>query len=210
MEKLGNHYLGADFSIASMLLLTTIFIFIFYFRKKIFPFLYKQETLEPFLEDVKSYLQTTYPKFNFDYNFIETLNEQNPDAKKYEILDNIILQYINFPYKPNITSSLNEKLWDSYVFYSKPDGTKKPKDWMQRKNAVIEREKQICQRCSKKITLLKSDLIFVKPIESGGSYYLENLVIICNDCSKIEKNKLDNKTDLKNLEIKENLYTFIK
>jgi hypothetical protein len=210
MEKLGNHYLGVDFSISSTLLLIVVFSFMYIFRKKIFFFFYKNQDLEHFIFEIQEYLKTTYPQFKFDFTFINSLQENNPDAKKYEILDNIIMQYMNYPYKPNVTKPFKEKLWDSYVFFSKPDGTKQPKDWMKRKNAVLNREDKRCQRCSKKITLLKSDLLMIKPIDDKGTYYLENLVIVCNDCIKIEKSKKDSKIDLKTLTIKENLYTFIK
>lgn len=210
MEKLGNHYLGADFSISSMILLTTLFLLAIYFRKKIFPFLYKKQNLAPFIEDVKTYLCTTYPDFIFDFNFIASLKEPNPDAKKYEILDNLIMQYTNKPYKPSVSKPMKEKLWDSYVMFSKPEGTKEPKDMMKRKNAILEREEKRCQRCSKKITLLKSNLILIKPLDDDGTYYLENMVIVCHDCMKIEKQKTDTSVDLRTLEIKERLYTFVK
>ena len=210
MEKLGNHYLGADFTIASTLLLIIIFTLMYYFRQKIFFFLHKKENLDFFIQDVKNYLQNTYPQFQFDYTFISSIQEQNPDAKKYEIVDMLILQYTNKPYKREVINPMTEKLWDSYVMFSKPEGQKEPKDIMKRKNAILEREHKRCQRCSKKITLLKSNLQMIKPITNNGTYYLENLVIVCHDCNKIEKNKTDPKIDLKTLDIKEELYKFIK
>lgn len=210
MDKLGNHYLGADFSISSFIYLTILFILMFYFRKKIFYFLYKKENLEHFINEVKEYLETTYPDFKFDFSFIKGIQERNPDAKKYEILDNLIQQYLSRPYKPMVTNPMKEKLWDSYVMFSKPEGTKLPSDWMKRKNVILERENKRCQRCSKKITLLKSDIILIKPITDDGTYYLENMVLLCHDCVKIENQKTDPTIDLKGLDIILELYNFVK
>lgn len=210
MEKLGNHYLGADFSITSFVFLISIFVFIFYFRKKIFFFFYKTEDLEPFIHEIKNYLKTTYPTFKFDYAFIHGLDESNPDTKKYEIIDTLISQYISKPYKAKVNNPINtSNLWDGYVFFSKPKDNKIPQDWMKRKHAVLDREKGHCQRCSQKVTILKSDLIFIQPLEKNGTYYLENLVVLCKDCSIIEKNKMQPTTDISNLAIKDNLYKFI-
>lgn len=209
MEKLGNTYLGADFSISGIILLTSIFIFIIYFRKRVFFFLYKKDNLDQFIIDVKEYLASSYPNFKFDYLFIHGLDEKNPDAKKYLILDTLISQYTNKPYKAKVTNPLKTTLWSSYVFYSKANNDKLPEDWMQRKNAILERENQKCQRCSKKINLKQSDIYLIKDIKNGGTFYLENLILLCHDCMKIESKKKDPSIDTKNLDIKDNLYTFI-
>lgn len=209
LEKLGNNYLGADFSISSSLLLVIVFSFMFYYRKQIFFFLYKKQNLELFIKEVKEYLSETYPNFKFDYTFIHGLKEKNPDAKKYEILDGLINQYTNKPYKAKVNNPYTEKFWDSYAFYSKPEGEKKPKDWAKRELAVTKRDKNICQRCSKKVDTRTSDILFIKEIKDGGTYYLENIVLVCHDCHMIEQQKRENRNEILDLEIKEKLYTFV-
>jgi hypothetical protein len=57
LSFLGNDYLGADFSISSTLWLIAVFTFMFAFRKKIFPFLYKDTDMDKFLIELKEYLK---------------------------------------------------------------------------------------------------------------------------------------------------------
>ena len=212
LSFLGNNYLGIDFSIFSTLWLIGVFVFIFSFRKKIFRFLYKDADMEKFLFKLKSYLKETYPKIKFDYDYLDTLNDEpNPDAKKYALIDHIINQYVTYKFNPSVQKSVPANLlWTSYVFDSKPNKDKLPKDWLKRKTVVFERDNKTCQRCSKKTDIKDSDLYLIKPIKKGGNYYLENLILLCNDCSKIEKHKLDSSVNIKYLKIKEKLYSIVK
>jgi hypothetical protein len=212
LNFLGNDFLGADFSISSTLWLIAVFTFMFAFRKKIFPFLYKDADMDKFLNELDAYLKKTYPKIKFDYKFLNTLeDEPNPDAKKYALIDNIINQYITLSFKPPAQKSVpTNLLWSSYAFDSKPNGDKLPQDWLKRKNVVYERDEKTCQRCSKEIHIKDADLFLIKPIDKNGNYYLENLILVCTDCAKIEKNKLDQNVNVKYLQIKENLYSIVK
>ena len=94
LDFLGNHFLGAEFSISSSLTLIGVFIFVFTFRKKIFFFIYKETDMELFLKQLDEKLKTTYPKIKFDFKYLDKIkDEPNPDAKKYALIDNIINQY---------------------------------------------------------------------------------------------------------------------
>jgi hypothetical protein len=212
LSFLGNDYLGADFSISSTLWLIAVFTFMFAFRKKIFPFLYKDTDMDKFLIELKEYLKKTYPKIKFDYQFLDTLvNEPNPDAKKYALIDNIINQYISLQFNPPSQKSVpTNLLWSSYAFDSKPNGDKLPEDWLKRKNVIYDRDYKTCQRCSKEIHIKDADLFLIKPLNKNGNYYLENLILVCTDCAKIEKNKIDSNVSVKYLQIKENLYSIVK
>ena len=205
-------FLGNDFIISSLIWLVAVFIFIFTFRKKIFSFYYKENDFDKFLDILNRYLKTTYPKINFHFHFLDTLkDEPNPDAKKYALIDNIINQYLTIKLESTKNRSIpSHKLWGSYTFNSKPDKKKLPEDWLQRKALVFERDKKTCQRCSKKLVIQKSDLLMITPLEKGGQYYFENLLLVCIDCMKIENQKRDDRLTLKYLDIKDELYSLVK
>jgi hypothetical protein len=206
-------FLGDDFSVLSIIWLTIIFIFMFIFRKKIFAFYYKDGELNNFVKKLKAYLEDTYPNINFKYDFLDTLikNEPNPDAVKYALIDNIINQYTTIELDLSIPKKVpTDKLWGTYTFNSKPNKTKLPEDWLQRKAVLFERDKKTCQRCSKKVKITESDIFMLNPLSNGGQYYFENLLLLCIDCHKIENSKRDNSINIKYLDIKDNLYELVK
>ncbi len=210
LDFLGNHFLGADFSISSMLLISLVVGTLFTFRRKIFFFLYKETDIDLFLKTLDEKLKTTYPKLTFDFRYLEKIkDEPNPDAKKYALIDNIINQYEAISYTPIHSKKLisANMLWSSYAFNSKNTNNKLPEDWLLRKNAIFERDEKTCQKCSKKMALKDSDILFIKPLEKGGDFYVENMLLVCNDCAKIEKYKLDKTQSLKFLDIREDLYS---
>jgi len=213
LDFLGNNYLGADFSISSFIFLAILFSIIFTFRKKIFFFYYKETDMDLFLKQLDETLKTTYPKIKFDFKYLDKIkDEPNPDAKKYALIDNIINQYeaLDFTAKNSNKSIPSNMLWSSYAFNSKNVKNRLPEDWLLRKNAIYERDEKTCQKCSKKLLVKDSDILFVKPLEKGGDFYLENMILVCNDCAKIEKYKLDKTQSLKFLEIREDLYKLVK
>jgi hypothetical protein len=213
LDYLGNNFLGADFSISSAILFIALFAFVFAFRKKIFFFIYKETDMELFLKQLDEKLKTTYPKITFDFKYLEKIeNEPNPDAKKYALIDNIVNQYeaLEFTAKNSNKSISANMLWSSYAFNSKNIKNRLPEDWLLRKNAIYERDEKTCQKCSKKLLPKDSDILFVKPLEKGGDFYLENMILVCSDCAKIEKYKLDKTQSLKFLEIREDLYSLVK
>ena len=206
-------YLGSDFIYSSTLWLVVIFIFMFTFRKKIFAFYYKDGDLDKFFKRLQIYLKETYPNIEFRYDVLDSLKkeEPNPDAIKYALIDNIINQYISIQLDIKTAPKVPvDKLWDSYTFNSKPTKTKLPKDWLQRKAVVFQRDNKTCQRCSKKIKITEADLFMITPLDDGGQYYFENLLLLCVDCHKIENSKRDNSSNIKYLDIKDKLYDLVK
>ena len=205
-------FLGLDFIISSLFWLTLVFSFMFLFRKKLFTFYYKSNNFDKFIEVLKKQLKQTYPKLTFDFSLIEDLkNEPNPQAKQYLLIDNIISQYQTKQFIPPKTTSVpTNKLWPTYVLESKPTKSKLPNDWMKRKLVVYERDNKICQRCSKNISLKNSNIFMINSLQNKGQYYLENLILLCLDCDKIEKNKRDSSIKLNYLEIKNELYSLVK
>ena len=184
----------------------------FTFRKKIFSFYYKENDLDKFLLIFKEHLKETYPKIDFNFNFLNTLDDEpNPDAKKYALIDNIINQYLTLNVNSTHSRSIPpNKLWGSYTFNSKPNKTKLPEDWLQRKALVFERDEKSCQRCSKTIKIQNSDIFLITSLEDGGQYYFENLLLLCTDCMKVENQKRDETLKLKYLDIKDELYSLVK
>jgi 5-methylcytosine-specific restriction endonuclease McrA len=213
LDYLGNEYLGADFSISSFILIVGVVSLLFTFRRQIFFFIYKETDMELFLRQLDEKLKTTYPKLKFDFKYLEKIqDEPNPDAKKYALIDNIINQYEALEFRPKSSNKAisPNMLWSSYAFNSKNVKNRLPEDWLLRKNAVYERDEKTCQKCSKKMQVKDSDILFIKPLEKGGDFYLENMILVCNDCAKIEKYKLDKTQPIKFLEIRKDLYKLVK
>jgi len=205
-------FLGIDFIILSSLWLTLVFAFMFIFRKKLFSFYYKSNDFELFILTLKKYLRKTYPNFNFNFSYVEKLkNEPNPQAKQYALIDNIINQYQTKKFNTNKTSTVpNSKLWPSYVLNSKPCKNKLPEDWIKRKALVYQRDNKTCKRCSKTIAIKDSSIFMINSLTNNGHYYIENLILFCLDCEKIETQKRDETKTIKHLDIKNELYSLVK
>ncbi len=200
-------FLGTDFIISSTILIVVLFLLLYIFRKKIFKVLYKEIDFNSFIKHIKEYLNTNYPKINFNYKIIDlSSNEQNPHTRCYIVVDNLVDQFINANIDTNFTPHAisQNQLWDSYTFNAKPIGTKLPDDWAKRKMVVAQRDHNICQRCGHHTKPETTHLFLLKSIKDGGQFYLENLIIICKDCQKITTKK-----DLKYLDIKDELNAFV-
>ncbi len=200
-------FLGTDFIVSSTILIVVIFSLLYIFRKKIFKAYYKGIDFDLFTKRIKEYLQTHHPKINFNYKIIDlSINEQNPQARCYIIIDNLVDQFINANINTNFTprSISQNQLWDSYTFNAKPIDTKLPDDWAKRKMVVAQRDHNICQRCGIHTKPETTHLFLLKSIKDGGQFYLENLIIICKDCHKVTTKK-----DLKYLDIKDELNAFV-
>jgi len=210
-SSINNAFLSMSFSIILFILFICILILIYIVRKK--KISSNESDIELFVKQLDEKLKTTYPKMVFDFKYLEKIkNEQNIELKKYALLDNILDQYKKIQFTPvtfnkPISSNL---LWSSYAFNSKNVKNKLPEDWLLRKNAIYERDKKICQRCSKKIQAKDIDILFVKPLEKGGDFYLENMILVCTDCAKVEKHKIDETQSLNFLKIREDLYQLVK
>jgi hypothetical protein len=203
-------FLGLDFIISSLIWMIVIFVSVILFRKQIKKFFYKEVSFDIFNNNLIIYLNDTYPSIVFDFLIMQTSqSEPNPNTRKYLIVDNIITQYMKLELnKNNYPSGTEQSLqWGSYIFNSEPNKNKLPSDWVQRKNALLTRDHQKCFRCSKSININLTQIHMIRSLENGGKYFLENLIPVCYDCKKI----LDKDTKkLKHLDIKENLYDFVK
>jgi hypothetical protein len=203
-------FYGTDFILTSLVWLTLVFLFIFMVRKKIFKRKFNDGELDKFIKSIQTYLKETYPNFEFNFKILSTLeNIENPNEKKYLICDDIVTQYTNKLFTPKLQSqiAINE-MWGTYVFDSKPNKDKIPKDWLKRKLAVMNRDKKICLRCSKKSSSKDSQIFLILPIKDGGQYFIENMVLLCEDCNKIENQKRDDKK-INFLHLKDELYNFV-
>ncbi len=201
-------YLGNDFIISSMVLIIVLFTILYIYRKKVFAFYYVESDFEKFIRLVKEYLIKNYPKIKFNYNIIsQSKNENNPQARCYEVIDHLVDDFINSEIDTTVTPKPVplKLLWDSYTFDALPVGTKLPKDWAKRKAVAIQRDHNICQRCGYKTKPETAHLFLLKSIKQGGQFYLENMIIICKDCQRVTTKK-----DLKYLNIKDELTNFIK
>jgi len=201
------YFLGPDFIISSLLVIVILFSVLYFYRKRIFAKHYRQSNFELFIINIKQYLSSTYPKINFNFSIIKhTSKEQNPQTRAYSIINALSDQYISFQLDTNIQPKpiKQTKLWNSYTFNSKPNGIKLPDDWAQRKLVVMQRDNHICQRCSKYSNPENMHLHLLRSVKDGGQYYLENLIILCNDCEKIIS-----KRTLKYLDIKDELNSFV-
>ncbi len=203
-------YLGFDFIISSLIWLFLVFIFVFIFRKQILAFFYKQTSFDLFISKLKHYLENTYPDINFNYDIIESSKiEQNPQTRKYLIISNIINQYLNIQldttkYPTGMPDNLH---WSGYAFNSVPNRNKLPSDWLQRKNALLIRDNKKCFRCSKQLDINSINVYMIRPLESDGKYFLENLLSVCKDCEKILSG---DPKKMNYLDIKENLNEIVK
>lgn len=193
------YFLGWDFIILSLLLLGTIFTLLYIFREQIKQFVYGKSKFDGFSYKIKSYLETTYPEIKFEYSiFEESKKEPNPTTRKYLVIDNILNQFLKIQLnKENLPKPISKELqWGSYTFNCEPNRDKLPKDWEQRKNALLIRDNKKCFRCSKKLTISTIQIYMLRPISEGGKYFLENLIPVCRDCNKI-LNKKENYLDIK-------------
>ncbi|MEA3290577.1 MAG: HNH endonuclease signature motif containing protein [Campylobacterota bacterium] len=201
-------FLGLDFIVSSILLLCLVFIVVFIFRERLKKLVYGRSSFDLFLSKLKTYLELNYPKTSFNFDIIEKSKiEDNPTTRKYLIVDNIISQYTSLTLDSSkFPSGTPANLhWKGYAFLSEPDKNKLPKDWVQRKQALLTRDKNCCFRCGKSITISNMDIHMIRDINKGGKYFLENLLPVCKDCFKLLNNQ-----KLNHITIKDDLYDIVK
>lgn len=195
--------LGLDYIfISSIIILSLIPLYIY--REKVFKFLYDKDDLKSFLKDFRNYTQILFPKIKFDFTKIDISDKSlSPDVQKVLIIENILIQYIEYKYiKKTQINIKKELLWGSYELDSIPKKSSTPKDLAKRKELTLSREEQKCNRCGKTIKTNSSMLLLIKPIENEGTYHFENLTVVCNDCYRIINNSNPSKI-LKDLVIYE-------
>ena len=158
--------LGIDFAIYSTIMLSAL-IPIYFFREKIFKFLYKSSDFETFLTETKKYLNINHPNINFNYSIVETsLNERNPQARQILVVENLITQFAEYNVEFTTQDSVGkELLWQTYEADSLPNKDKLPKDWLRRKDTIWKRDNAKCIRCGIKIEMNDSAVYILKDIK---------------------------------------------
>ena len=200
--------LGTSFNIAAVLLILCL-LPLYIYRKRILGRFTKSESFHLFLSDVKSHLSKYHPKIKIDYSIIEkTKNEQNLILRENIIVENIVQQFFDYPYKKETQNSIpKDKLWVNYIEKS-ISNPKYPNDWIQRKEQAWKRDGKACCRCAQIITFDNTFSTFAKDIKDGGGYNFENIIILCSDCNKI-LNSMNPKNTISSLILNDKLMSFV-
>ena len=189
----------------SLIILALIPLYIY--RKEIYKRFAKKGNIKTFLRDVDAYLTAHYPKIRFEYSILKDLDDEL-DIKRKEILivEDLVRQFAYQEYELSTQKTVpKDKLWNGYDQNSKLiKDNKLPIDWPQRKEAAWFREEGKCNRCGTKSKLVDTNVLLAKQMRNGGGFNLENLVILCNDCSRVIKSANLEKTR-KDLNILDNL-----
>lgn len=198
--------LDISFIIAGTLIILML-IPLYIYRKEIYSKFSKKGNIKTFIRDVDSYLTTHYPKISFNYEILEKMDEEE-DIRRKQILiiEDLVGQFVYKNYMLNTQKTLSkDKLWSGYDQNSKLiKDNKRPIDWAQRKEAAWFREDGKCDRCGSKSKLIDSNALLAKQMKDGGGFNLENIVILCNDCTRVIKSSNLEKTR-KDLQILDNL-----
>jgi 5-methylcytosine-specific restriction endonuclease McrA len=195
---------------ASLLIVCLLPLYIY--RKKIFSSSKPQKgDFDAFLKDLKIHMKTNHPKIDIDYSIIEkTKNESNLTFRETFIIEKVVEQFFNFEYNKKTQPSVpRDKLWVNYDEKSIPSA-KLPSDWQQRKELAWRRDNKCCNRCGCNLpSLNETYTTFVKDIKDGGSYTLENIIILCIDCNKV-LNSTNPKNTMDSLILNDKLLHLIK
>lgn len=203
--------LDLDFVIYSTLLILFL-IPLYFYRQKIFKFKYENSgNFDLFVKDLKLHMQKHHPKIFIDYSIIgKTIDEKNLKLRETLIIEDVVRQFFYFDYEKKTQKSVaREKLWLTYEEKS-TSNPKVPTDWIKRKELVYSRDNRCCNRCGDNIPSLNDTFtIFIKDIEKGGGYNLENIAILCNDCHKV-LNSTNEKQTIHSLTLNDRLLIFSK
>jgi hypothetical protein len=202
--------LDINFTIASILLISSL-LPLYIYRKKIFAFKYKKgDNLPLFIKDLKLHMTQHHPKIKIDYSIIgKSENEDDLKIRETLIVEDIVQQFFNYNYQKKTQKSVEkEKLWLNYMEKSNSN-PKYPNDWSQRKELSWKKDNKCCNRCGDRIALDSTYTNFVKDIKDGGGYNFENIVILCSDCNKI-LNSTNDKNTISSLALNDILMIFVK
>ncbi|QKF82654.1 HNH endonuclease [Halarcobacter ebronensis] len=188
--------LDVDFIIASLLVILTL-IPLYIYRKEIYKKFSRSGNTETFIKDVKVYLQQNYPKIQFDFSVLNKhQNEKDVKLRELMIVEELARQFAYFEYELHTQKDTSKDMhWSGYEQNSiLQKDNKLPPDWAQRKSVAWKRDNGKCNRCGTQISLPDANALFAKQMRDGGGFNLENIVILCNDCSKIIKSSNLEKT----------------
>lgn len=181
--------LDISFVIAGSLIILML-IPLYIYRKEIYSKFSKKGDIKTFIRDVDSYLSVHYPKIPFNFDILEKL-EDEADIRRKQILiiEDLVGQFAYYEYELSTQRTVSkDKLWTGYDQNSVLiKDNKRPIDWAQRKEAAWFREDGKCDRCGTKSRLVDSNALLAKQMKDGGGFNLENIVILCNDCTRVIK-----------------------
>lgn len=166
---------------------------------------------DSFIKDVKVHMENFHPKIKIDYSIVEkTKNEPNLKFRETFIVESVIEQFFNYEYSKTTQKSVSkDKVWANYDEKS-VSSPKLPSDWQQRKELAWRRDNMNCNRCGCHLVSLNNVYTtFVKDIKNGGSYTLENIIVLCVDCNKIV-NSTNDKNTIDSLVLTDKLFSLIK
>lgn len=200
--------LDIKFIILSSILIGAI-IPLYIYREKIFAFAYKKGDIEIFIRDIKLHMKKEHPRINFDYSIIEkTKDEKDIRIRETIIVEDIVAQYFNYDFAKRTQGTVSkDKLWTNYEEKSKSN-TKSPSDWQQRRELAWNRDHKKCNRCGIETKLNDSASIFVKELNDGGGYNVENIITLCSDCNRIIHSK-NHKNTMATLTLNDKLMVFV-
>lgn len=177
--------LDIQFTIAAILLILAL-LPLYIYRKRIISKFKESDSFPLFVQDIKAHMSVYHPKIKINYSIIErTKNKNDPILREALIIENIVEQFFDYPYEKKTQNPVaKEKLWVNYIEKSQSNA-KYPSDWIQRKELAWSRDNRCCNRCAQELSLDNTFTSFVKDISEGGSYSLENIIILCADCNKV-------------------------
>lgn len=198
--------LETDFTIIGLIIIVLL-LPLYIYRKRLFKRFYTSGNSVEFVKEIYLYLKNNHPKIKFDFNQIKKFVSEK-DIQRQQILmaEELGKQFIQFEYEFTTQPSIKEEhLWSSYHQNSKlQKDNKYPNDWSQRKELAWIRDKKQCNRCGFAMPLANANALLVKQMKHGGGFNLENIVILCSDCSRIVRSSNPEKLS-KDLHVVENL-----
>ncbi len=180
---------------------------LYIYREKVFKRFYKTGNIKTFLRDVDAYLTLNHPKISFNFSVASKFeDEKDIRIKETLIVEALIKQFANHEYELRTQKGINkDKIWSGYEGNSKLlKDNKLPIDWAQRKEAAWMRDNNKCNRCGTKTKLVDTHVLLAKQMRNGGGFNLENIVVLCSDCSRIIKSSNIERTS-RDLHILDNL-----
>ena len=183
---------------------------LYIYRKKIFVKYQSGEKFHLFVKDLKLIMNQHHPKIKIDYSRIDKKKiDETLEEREKIVIESVVAQYFNSPYEKDTQDGIaKEKYWLNY--YEKSiSNSKFPNDWPLRKEAALRRDDSSCNRCGQKLTYDEATTTFVKDINKGGGYNLENIIILCSDCNRV-LNTSNPKNTIFSLTLNDELVVFIK
>lgn len=163
---------------------------LYIYRKTILKKLGAYSGIDTFFNDLKNYLKSNYPNIDFNFNILQKYEkEQDLNIKETLIVEDFVKQFTYYEYELTTQQGVPKNmLWSSYEQNSiLIKDNHLPSDWAQRKKTAWLRDEGRCNRCGLKIDLDHSNALLAKQMKDGGGFNLENIVTLCQDCSKIIK-----------------------